>query len=109
VGGAPLLSSARVAEGIALILTRPCSESRAGWWCCGLARTGQNGALLRLVDEFRDNAAVGDATWDVLRAAYDDLQLIEIPVIVGQYQLVAYFTNTMGCEPDPELPRLAGA
>ena len=66
-------------------------------------------ALLRAVDELHDSAAIGDETWNVLRAAYDDLQLIEIPVIVGQYQLVAYFTNTMGCEPAPDLPRLTGA
>ena len=65
-------------------------------------------ALLRAVDELLDSAAIGDATWDVLRVAYDDLQLIEIPVIFGQYQLVAYFTNTMGCEPDAESPLLEG-
>ena len=63
-------------------------------------------ALLRAVDELRADAAIGNATWTVLRAAYDDLQLIEIPVVVGQYQLVAYFNNTMGVHVDPQLPDL---
>jgi 4-carboxymuconolactone decarboxylase len=63
-------------------------------------------ALLRAADELHGHAAISDTTWAILRAAYGDLELIEIPVVVGQYQLVAYFTNTMGCEVDPQLPPL---
>jgi 4-carboxymuconolactone decarboxylase len=63
-------------------------------------------ALLRAVDELMTDNTIGDATWSVLRDAYDDLQLIEIPVVVGQYHLVAYFNNTIGVEPDPSLPAL---
>jgi AhpD family alkylhydroperoxidase len=63
-------------------------------------------ALLRAVDELFADAEIGDATWGVLRSAYDDLQLIEVPVVVGGYQLVAYFTNTMGCAPGAGLPPL---
>lgn len=63
-------------------------------------------ALLRAVDELHAGAAITDATWDVLRAAYDELQLIEIPVVVGGYELVAYFTNTMRSAPDAGLPPL---
>jgi AhpD family alkylhydroperoxidase len=65
-------------------------------------------ALLGAVDELMADNLIGDATWSVLRDAYDDLQLIEIPVVVGQYQLVAYFNNTFGVEPAPALPRLPG-
>ena len=65
-------------------------------------------ALLRAADELHAQAEIGDATWAVLRATYDDLQLIEVPVVVGQYTLVAYFNNTFGCEPDPQLPPLPG-
>ena len=71
----------------------------AGW-------SALDAALLRAVDELHSGADISDATWATLRAHYDDEQLIEIPVVVGQYHLVAYFTNTMGCEPGPELPRL---
>jgi len=63
-------------------------------------------ALLRAVDELHSDAVIGDATWAVLRAAYDDLQLIEIPVVVGGYELVAFFTNTMRSAPDTGLPAL---
>jgi alkylhydroperoxidase family enzyme len=63
-------------------------------------------ALLRAADELHVGADITDATWAVLRVHYDELELIEIPVVVGQYHLVAYFTNTMGSEPDPLLPRL---
>ncbi len=66
-------------------------------------------ALLRAVDELQSHAEIGDATWEVLRSSYDDLQLLEVPVVVGQYQLVAYFTNTIGVEVSPDLPRLPGA
>jgi 4-carboxymuconolactone decarboxylase len=65
-------------------------------------------ALLDAVDELMLDNTVADATWSVLRDSYDDLQLLEIPVVVGQYQLVAYFNNTIGVEPDPALPGLPG-
>jgi 4-carboxymuconolactone decarboxylase len=65
-------------------------------------------ALLHAVEELMAGSTIGDATWSVLGDAYDDLQLIEIPVVVGQYQLVAYFNNTIGVEPDPTLPSLPG-
>jgi AhpD family alkylhydroperoxidase len=63
-------------------------------------------ALLRAVDELHAEAEIGDATWAVLRAHYDDVELIELPVVVGQYHLVAFFNNTMGVEVDPRLPNL---
>jgi alkylhydroperoxidase family enzyme len=65
-------------------------------------------ALLRAVDELHANADISDATWAVLRAHYDERELIEIPVVVGQYHLVAFFNNSMGVEVDPQLPRLPG-
>jgi 4-carboxymuconolactone decarboxylase len=65
-------------------------------------------ALLDAVDELMLDSTVADATWSVLLDSYDDLQLLEIPVVVGQYQLVAYFNNTIGVEPDPALPGLPG-
>ena len=74
-------------------------SAAAGW-------SELDAALLRAVDELHARAEITDATWAVLRAHYDDLQLIEIPVVVGQYQLVAYFNNTLRVEPDPKLPRL---
>ena len=63
-------------------------------------------ALLRAVDDLYLDAVITDKVWAVLRTAYDDLQLIEVPLVVGQYQLVAYFNNTMGVEPAAGLPHL---
>jgi AhpD family alkylhydroperoxidase len=63
-------------------------------------------ALLRAVDELHASADISDATWAVLRAHYGEAELIEIPVVVGQYHLVAFFNNAMGVEVDPQLPAL---
>jgi 4-carboxymuconolactone decarboxylase len=63
-------------------------------------------ALLRAADELHDDGRIGDATWDVLAAAYDERQLIEVPMVVGQYHLVGFTLNSLGVEiedgyPDP--------
>jgi 4-carboxymuconolactone decarboxylase len=63
-------------------------------------------ALLMAVDELHATGHLGDAIWQALRGWYGDQELIEIPVIVGQYQLVAYLTNTLMIAPDPRLPSL---
>jgi alkylhydroperoxidase family enzyme len=68
--------------------------------------TEPEAALLRAVDEIHSSSEISDATWDVLRGNYDDLQLIEIPIMVGQYLIVSFFSNTMRSEPDPSMPRL---
>jgi 4-carboxymuconolactone decarboxylase len=55
-------------------------------------------ALLRAVDELRDQAVISDATWAELAARYDERQLIELPMLVGQYHLVAFALNSLGVE-----------
>lgn len=62
--------------------------------------------LLRAVDELHATAGLSDTTWKRLSDRYDEQQLIEIPVIVGGYHLVAYVTNALHIAPDPELPRM---
>src|SRR5262249_783419 len=71
----------------------------AGW-------TDRDAALLRAVDELHARADITDETWATLRARYDELELIEIPVVIGQYLLIAFFTNALRVEPAPTLPRL---
>jgi alkylhydroperoxidase family enzyme len=63
-------------------------------------------ALLRAADELHDSSEISDATWGVLRANYDDRQLIEIPILVGQYHIVAFFANTMRSEPPDDWPKV---
>jgi AhpD family alkylhydroperoxidase len=63
-------------------------------------------ALVRAADELVSASRLADTTWDLLRGWYDDKQLIEVPAIVGQYQLVAYLTNTLRIRPQAGLPAL---
>lgn len=75
---------------------------------CAAEWTDVDAALLRAVDELMTHARLSPDTWDVCRAHFNDAQIIEILAVVGQYQLVAYITNTLGIEPHgglPELPR----
>src|SRR5262249_32166455 len=62
--------------------------------------------LLRATDELHATGGLSDKVWAALSSWYDDRELIEIPVIVGQYQLVAYLTNSLRIAPDPRLPSL---
>jgi alkylhydroperoxidase family enzyme len=62
--------------------------------------------LLAAVDELHSTGTLSDAVWDRLRSRYDDEELIEIPVIVAEYQLVSYVTNALRIAPPPELPVL---
>lgn len=64
--------------------------------------------LLRAADELHSEQRISDATWEGLSARYDTQQLIELPMLVGHYHLVAMTLNTLGVELEPEyegLPR----
>jgi len=52
-------------------------------------------AILRATEELYDDAMISDATWRTLAATFDDKQLIELPILVGQYQAVAYYQNAL--------------
>lgn len=55
-------------------------------------------ALLRAADELHADSCISEATWEVLRSAYNDRQLIEVCMLVGQYHLVAYALNSLGVQ-----------
>ncbi len=57
--------------------------------------TGHERALLTAVDELHGNAMISDATWDLLAGTLSHAQMLEIPVLVGQYQATAYLQNSM--------------
>jgi 4-carboxymuconolactone decarboxylase len=38
---------------------------------------------------------ISDATWEVLSRRFSSRQLIELPVVVGQYQAAAYYQNAL--------------
>lgn len=52
-------------------------------------------AILRAVDELYNDAMISDATWNKLAQQLDERQLIELPIVVGQYQSVAYYQNSL--------------
>jgi alkylhydroperoxidase family enzyme len=66
----------------------------AGW-------TSMDSALLRAADELHGESTISDATWGVLAGTFDEHQLIEICMVVGQYHLVAFTLNSLGVEREP--------
>jgi alkylhydroperoxidase family enzyme len=52
-------------------------------------------AILRAAEELRANAVISDATWATLAKRLDERQLIELPIVIGQYQSVAYYQNSL--------------
>ena len=61
-------------------------------------------ALVRAADELHDDACITDATWATLAEHYDERQLIEIPMVVGQYHLVSFTLNSLGVQREEGVP-----
>jgi 4-carboxymuconolactone decarboxylase len=68
----------------------------AGWAPC-------DATLLRAADELHLSSTLTDHTWSELAERYDTEQLIEVPMLVGHYHLVAMALNTFGVELDDGL------
>src|SRR5258707_13818233 len=75
---------ARVADG----------PSADGW-------SAADALLLRAADELHDTSTLSDETWAALAARYDERQLIELPMLVGHYTLLAMTLNAIGVEREP--------
>jgi len=58
-------------------------------------------ALLRAAGELHHEAVIGDATWETLASRYDERQLIEVPMVVGHYHMVAFALNSLGVQLEP--------
>jgi len=52
-------------------------------------------ALLRATEELHSDATISDETWSVLADHLDEKQLIELPVLVGQYHTTAFVQNAL--------------
>ena len=52
-------------------------------------------AILRGVEELIGDHALSDATWAVLARSWDEAQLIEFPMMVGQYVCIAFVQNSL--------------
>jgi 4-carboxymuconolactone decarboxylase len=53
-------------------------------------------ALMRAADQLHARSTVDDVVWNTLRGRYDDNQLMDVVVTVGQYNLVSWYLNTLG-------------
>jgi alkylhydroperoxidase family enzyme len=60
-------------------------------------------AVVRAADELHSHACITDETWAVLAANLDERQLIEVPMLVGQYHIVSFTLNTLGIQREPGL------
>jgi alkylhydroperoxidase family enzyme len=56
--------------------------------------------LLRAVDELHDTRNISDQTWDGLRAELSDVQLIELCMLAGHYEMLAMTLNALRVEVD---------
>jgi alkylhydroperoxidase family enzyme len=68
------------------------------WAIIGSSAPGWNDrerAIIRAVEELLDDAMISDETWATLAAHLDEKQLLELPVLIGQYQGVAYLQNSV--------------
>ena len=63
-------------------------SSAEGW-------TEHERAILKATEELFESAMISDATWATLAQRLDERQLIELPIVVGQYQTVAYYQNSL--------------
>jgi 4-carboxymuconolactone decarboxylase len=52
-------------------------------------------AILRAVEELLADFAVSDATWATLAQSWTEPQLIELPMMVGQYLTTAFILNSL--------------
>jgi alkylhydroperoxidase family enzyme len=57
--------------------------------------------LVRMCDELHDTAALTDATWAQLRAAYADDELVELVCLAGFYHLVSFACGAFAIEGEP--------
>ncbi len=60
--------------------------------------------LLRAVEELFARRRVSDPTWESLRPAYSDGQLIELLMLIGHYEMLAGVINSLGIQPDAAAP-----
>jgi 4-carboxymuconolactone decarboxylase len=64
-------------------------------------------AIIRAVEELIDDAMISDETWSILSRRLDEKQLIELPLLVGNYVALAYFQNSLRLRLIPGNPGLS--
>lgn len=62
--------------------------------------TARERAILTAADALHDTQDLDDATWALLREHLDDAAVIELILLVGHYEMLATFVNTLRVQPD---------
>lgn len=83
-------------EDIDRVAAGPAAE---GW-------SAADAALLRAADELHEAARISDETWALLAESYEERALIEIPMVVGHYTMLAFALNSFGVPLDEGLESL---
>lgn len=65
--------------------------------------TGIDALLLKAADELHETFRLSDSVWEDLAERYDEAQLIELPMLVGHYHMVAMALNALEVQLDPGL------
>ena len=67
--------------------------SAEGW-------SAHQAAVLRAVDELHGSREISDELWAELRASLSDVQMIELCMLVGHYEMLAMTLNSLRVQPD---------
>ena len=57
-------------------------------------------SMLAAADEIHADGRISDATWEALRPALDDRELIELTMLIGHYEMVAATISSLGIQPE---------
>lgn len=73
--------------------------------------TDDERAVLRMCEELHATASVGEETWALLRAHFDDAQCIELVTLAGLYHAVSFVVNATQVDAEPwgRMPPATGA
>jgi alkylhydroperoxidase family enzyme len=64
-------------------------------------------AVIRAAEECVASAMVSDETWDTLAQTFDEHQLVELLVLIGQFVATSYFQNSLRLRLEPANKGLA--
>lgn len=68
--------------------------AQAGW-------SERRALLLRATDELHAQRRIGDEVWAGLERELDEVELIELCMLVGHYEMLAMTLRSLDVEPDP--------
>lgn len=69
-------------------------SSAPGW-------SEHDAAIVRGVEELIGDQALSDETWNTLAKTWDEVQLIEFPMMIGQYVATAFVQNSLRAPLEP--------